>query len=405
MIADGLGGRPTDYKGKTCLQAARTPHLDALAHRGATGLLDPVTPGVRPGSDVAHLSILGYDPYCEYPGRGVFEAAGAGLDVQSGDICFRTNFATVDEDFIVLDRRAGRIESGQDQLEAALQEIQLVSDPDVKILFRVSTEHRGALILRGEGLSANVSEADPHKKGKRVLEIHPLDNCIESRKTAKLLNELIEESHTKLKKIPFNVRREKSGKPPANILLPRGASSMPNLLSVNEKFGVRGCVIAGGALYRGIGKIVGLMPIQVEGATGGLDSNLNNKIKAALKALKTQDFVFIHMKGTDTAGHDHDAKAKISFIEKIDTAIGILDEKLDWEETHFAFTGDHCTPIDYGDHTAEPVPLLLAGPAVMSDDVDKLDEKSAQYGGLGRISGNVLPMLASLNNWLPKFGA
>jgi 2,3-bisphosphoglycerate-independent phosphoglycerate mutase len=360
---------------------------------------------VRPGSDVAHLSILGYDPYREYPGRGVFEAAGVGLHVQSGDICFRTNFATVDKNLTVLDRRAGRIESGQAQLEAALQEIRLASNPDVRVLFKVSTEHRGALILRGEGLSPNVSEADPHEEGKRLLEIHPLDSSSESWRTAKLLNELIAESHARLKKIPLNVRREKNGKPPANILILRGASSMPKLLSVNEKFGVRGNVISGGALYRGIGKIVGLLPIHVEGATGGLDSNLNNKVKAALRALKEQDFVFIHMKGTDTAGHDHDAKAKISFIEKIDAAIGSLNEKLDWEETHLAFTGDHCTPIDYGDHTAEPVPLLLVGPAVMPDDVDNLDEKSAQRGGLGRVSGNVLPMLASLNNWLPKFGA
>ena len=180
---------------------------------------------------------------------------------------------------------------------------------------------------------------------------------------------------------------------------------MPQLQSVEERFGVRGFVIAGGALYRGIGKMVGLEPILVEGATGGLDSKLGNKIMAALNALERQDFVFIHFKGGDTAGHDKDAKAKMAFIEQIDEAMGLLCKKLDWHETHLAFTGDHATPIDYGDHTAEPVPLLLAGPAVMTDRVKKFDEQSAQQGGLGRFSGNVLPMLASLSNWLPKFGS
>ncbi|HEC81447.1 MAG TPA: phosphoglycerate mutase, partial [Thermoplasmatales archaeon] len=139
IITDGLGGRPTDYKGKTCLEAAQTPNIDELARRGVTGLLDPIKPGVRPGSETAHLSIFGYDPEKVYTGRGVFEALGIGMDVKDGDVCFRTNFATVDENLVVLDRRAGRITEGEKELEKALQNLK-PSQPDVKVFFKASTE-------------------------------------------------------------------------------------------------------------------------------------------------------------------------------------------------------------------------------------------------------------------------
>ena len=161
VIADGLGGRPTDYNGKTCLEAANTPNMDELAKRGATGLLDPIKPGVRPGSDTAHLSIFGYDPEKFYTGRGVFEALGIGMDVKKGDVCFRTNFATIDEDFVVKDRRAGRIREGSKELEEALKNLK-PPEPDVEVFFKSSTEHRGALVLRGKNLSNKITDVDPH---------------------------------------------------------------------------------------------------------------------------------------------------------------------------------------------------------------------------------------------------
>ena len=404
VIADGLGGRPTDYHGKTCLQAAKKPHLAELARRGINGLLDPIAPGVRPGSDTAHLSILGYDPYRDYPGRGVFEAVGIGLNVQEGDICFRTNFATVDDDFVVKDRRAGRIQEGQAELEWALKELHLKSDPNVRVFFKASTEHRGALVLRGPDLSPAITEADPHDDGKKVQEVRPAEDTSPAKRTAQLVNELIRQSYERLKDLRLNKERREKGKPPANILLLRGASGVPHLKTLPELYGVRGTVIAAGALYIGIGVLAGLEFKRAEGATGKLDSNVLNKVKLAVQELEWKDFVFVHMKGTDSAGHDHNATAKISFIEKIDAAIGYLLDNLDWDETHLAFTGDHCTPIVYGDHTAEPVPLVVAGPNVLPDDVKTLDEASARDGGLGRISGKVIPLLAGYNNWLKKFG-
>lgn len=403
VISDGLGGRPTDAKGRTCLEAAETPQIDALAGRGAVGLMDPIGPGVRPGSDVAHLSIFGYHPYSEYPGRGVFEAVGVGLDVRPGDVCFRTNFATVDDDFIVHDRRAGRIESGQAELEQALSTLDLGGD--VEVIFKTSTEHRGALILRGPGLSAAVSEADPHEAGQRIREVRPTDHSDGAARTAELVNRLIRQSYEILKDLPLNQRRERDGKLSANVILPRGAAATPRFKTLPEKYGIQGSVIAGGALYIGIGKLLGLEYRPVEGATGGLDTNLMNKAEAALNELQAKDFVFVHIKGADSAGHDHNAEAKIDFIERIDEAVGHIAHHLDWAETHLAFTGDHCTPIVYGDHTSEPVPVLFAGPNVLPDSVEAFSERAVQRGGLGRFSGRVIPIIAGYSNWLQKYGA
>jgi len=406
VIADGLGGRPSDYQGQTCLEAVHAPQIDELARRGITGLLDPIRPGVRPGSDTAHLSLFGYDPYRYYPGRGVFEAVGVGLEVRPGDVCFRTNFATVDEKLIVQDRRAGRIESGQDKLEAALGELRLPGFPEISVKFKASTEHRGALLLRGPDLSAAVSEADPHQTGRPVLEVRPTDETEAARRTAKIINELIRESYELLKDQPLNRERVQQGLPPANILLPRGAAGMPDLPQLPQLYGISGRVIAAGALYIGIGMLAGLEFRRAEGATGGLDSPILNKAKLAVAELnQSADFVFLHVKGTDSAGHDHDAQAKIGFIEKIAEMLGYLTEHLDWQETHLAFTGDHCTPTGYGDHTAEPVPLLIVGPEVLPDQVRRFGERSVMSGGLGRVAGNVVPMLAGYSNWLKKFGA
>lgn len=271
VVADGLGGRPTDYQGQTCLEAARTPHLDELARRGITGLLDPIRPGVRPGSDTAHLSLFGYDPYRYYPGRGVFEAVGVGLEVRPGDVCLRTNFATVDERFVVRDRRAGRIESGQAELEAALRDLKPPRFPDVTILFKASTEHRGALILRGPNLSAAITDADPHEVGLALPPVQPTADTEAAHRTAQIVNEFIQQSYERLKDLPLNRERKRQGQPLANIVLPRGAAEMPHLPQLPELYGVKGVVIAAGALYIGIGRLLGLEYKAIAGVTGGLD--------------------------------------------------------------------------------------------------------------------------------------
>jgi len=410
IIADGLGGRPTDIAGETCLEAAATPNLDRLAERGAIGLVDPIGPGIRPGSDTAHLSLLGYDPYEVYTGRGVFECLGVGLDVQEGDVCFRANFASVEEvdgKLRVTDRRAGRIETGQEELEAALSEIELTDIAGVKACFRASTEHRGALLLRGEGLSPRISETDPHRTGELVSRSAPLapgDPAAE--RTATAVNELTRKSYEVLKDLEVNRRRIAAGNLPANVVLLRGSSQLPHLEPLSSIYGVRGAVIAGGALYRGIALACGMEVIRVEGATGGLDTDLSGKAAAALAALERFDYVFVHVKGPDNAGHDGDAHAKRAFIERVDRElIGPLVGPVEEGRIHLAFTGDHTTPPEFGDHTDEPVPVLFAGRNVIPDQARRFGERAAGGGGLGRFSGRVLPILLGYCDWGPKFGS
>ncbi len=404
VIADGLGGRPDDTPEGTCLEVANTPTLDSLVDRGTAGLMHPIKPGVRPGSDTAHLSLFGYDPEKYYTGRGVFEAAGIGMDLGKNDVSFRTNFATVDSDGKISDRRAGRISDGQEELEEALSELTSKKYPDVEVRFKTSTEHRGALSISGEDLGGNVTPTDPHELGVPIPQAKGLDE--ESIKTAEVLNEVTDQAREILESAPINVKRRKEGKLPANAILSRGAAKYPDVPSVEEVYGVSASVVAAGALYIGVAKVVGMDYIPVDGATGTVDSKIINKAKAAIRELEGgKDVVFVHMKGTDNASHDHNAEAKVKFIEKIDETFAWLDDNIDWNETHLSFSGDHTTPIRYGDHVAEPVPVMIVGPNVKTDQVEMFDEYTAMHGGLGTFSGQLLPITLSYSDQLKKFGA
>lgn len=405
IIADGLAGRPNDVDGKTCLQVAETPMINnLLAKRGSTGLMDPIRPGVRPGSDTAHLSLFGYDPYKFYTGRGVFEAAGIGMDVTDDDVCFRTNFATVDSDGKILDRRAGRISEGQDELEKALSDLKSTRFPEVKVRFRRSTEHRGALCFTGSDLGGDVTPTDPHELGIPIPEAEGADK--KSKRTAEILNEVTIQAREILKDHPLNSEREENNKLPANAIMARGAATYPQLPPVADRYGISASVVAAGALYIGAAKLVGMEFKRAEGATGTLDSEIINKVKLATDELqKGKDLVFVHFKGTDNASHDHDAEAKVEFIKKIDRTFGWLNDNVDWKDIHLSFAGDHTTPIEYGGHVADPVPVMIAGPNIRNDQVESFDEFSSAHGGLGRFSGNLLPITLGYSNQLNKFGA
>ncbi|MFP3953684.1 MAG: 2,3-bisphosphoglycerate-independent phosphoglycerate mutase [Candidatus Acetothermia bacterium] len=404
VIADGLAGRPDDTEAGTCLQVAKTPTIDGLVSRGTAGLMHPIKPGVRPGSDTAHLSLFGYNPYQYYTGRGVFEAAGIGMELSENDVSFRTNFATIDPDGKITDRRAGRISEGQEELEEALSGLTSEKYPDVEIRFKTSTEHRGALSISGDGLGGNVTPTDPHELGVPIPQSQGLDE--RSSKTADVLNEVTSQARDLLESAPINVQRREEGKLPANAILSRGAAKYPDMPPVEEVYGITASVVAAGALYIGVARVAGMEYIPVEGATGTVDSKIINKAKAALKELdRGKDLVFIHMKGTDNASHDHNAEAKVKFIEKIDETFAWLDDNIDWSETHLCFTGDHTTPINYGDHVAEPVPAMAIGPNVKPDNVEKFDEYTAMNGGLGTFNGQILPITLSYSDQLKKFGA
>ncbi|MDP7080063.1 MAG: 2,3-bisphosphoglycerate-independent phosphoglycerate mutase [Candidatus Undinarchaeales archaeon] len=400
IICDGLGGRPVESMGGlTPLEVARTPNLDRLAANGISGLMDTIRPGVVPGSDVAHLAILGYDPYEVYTGRGPFEAAGVGIELKAGDIAFRCNFASVDDAGIVTDRRAGRIKDAS-PFDDVISAIEL---DDAKVLFKAGTEHRGALVLRGEGLSAAVGPLDPKKEGKPLKECKPLDDTPEAARTARILNQFSAKAREALEAHPLNEQRRADGKLPANAILIRGAGVVPHIPDFEERFELKAACISGAAFYAGIARSMGMDIVTVDGATGGLDTDVGVKITGACELLdKGYDMVFVHVKATDNLGHDGKAIEKAAMIERIDDAL----EAMPPEGTLLVLTGDHSTPCEMKNHSADPVPILMSGPGVRTDAVDTFGERPAMTGGLGRIRGiEVVPTFLGITGRAKKYGA
>ncbi len=407
IVCDGLGDRPTRaLGGLTPLQAAEAEVLDKVASKGVCGIMDVVAPGQPPGSDTAHLSLFGYDPWKVYSGRGAYEALGVGLNLKPGDVAFRCNFATLGGDGVIVDRRAGRISSEEAKvLSEALKDIRIESVPGVEAMFVPSVEHRGVLILRGEGLSRKVSDIDPHKTGVRPGVPRPLDDSREAERTAKALSEFLEKAWKRLAEHPLNRKRVEEGRPPANAILPRGAGTLPNIPSVGERWGVRAAAIAGGALYKGVARAAGFEVLNVRGATGTVNTDLNAKVEAAISALKDHDLVFLHIKATDTASHDKKPELKKTIIERISRAVSPLVEHVESMGYYLAFTGDHTTPSEVGEHRGDPVPIMIMGPGVRSDDVDRFDEVSCARGGLGRIRGmDLMRILMDYLGRVPLFG-
>jgi 2,3-bisphosphoglycerate-independent phosphoglycerate mutase len=406
MIIDGMADRPIeDLEYKTPLEAASTPNMNKLAEMGINGIMDPIRPGIRAGSDTSHISILGYDPYEVYTGRGPFEAAGIGLDVIAGDIAFRCNFSTQSENGVITDRRAGRIREGTEEIAKSLNSLKLDGFEDVEIIFKESTGHRAVLVLRGNGLSDKVSDADPKHEGKPPKEVIPLDNSLEAAKTAKILNKFVETSYQLLKDHPINLERIKEGKNPANVVLPRGVGAVPHIPPFEEKYGVKAACVAETGLIKGIGKITGMHVVEVEGATGGIDTNLKNITNGIIDVINDDnyDFLLINIDGADEAGHDGNMEEKVKFIEKVDAVIG---EIMKIDDIYFILTADHSTPISVMDHTGDPVPIVIKGPEVRVDDVDNFNERAAANGGLCRIRGSdVMNILMDFMNKSDKFGA
>ncbi|WP_456398928.1 2,3-bisphosphoglycerate-independent phosphoglycerate mutase, partial [Palaeococcus sp. (in: euryarchaeotes)] len=372
ILADGLGDRPIkELGGKTPLEYANTPNLDKLAKIGICGMQDPIFPGQPAGSDTAHLSILGYDPYKTYRGRGYYEALGAGIDVREDDIAFRVNFATY-ENGLIVDRRAGRIatEEAHELARAIQEEVKL----PVEFIFKGATSHRAVLVLRGLAKGYRVGENDPHEAGKPPHEFTYEDE--ESKRTAEILEEFVRKAHEVLEKHPVNEKRRKEGKPVANYLLIRGAGTAPDIpKKFPEQWKVKAGAIVAVALVGGVLKAVGFELIPVNGITGEYDTNEIAKARAAVKALKEHDFVFVHFKPTDAAGHDGNAMKKVEMIEKLDRLVGYILDNVNLEKTVITLTGDHSTPCEVKNHSGDPVPLVIAGGGVRTDDVEAIGER------------------------------
>ena len=403
VIVDGMADRGVN--GTTPLKSAKTPNLDRLSEMGINGIMDTIKPGIRPGSDTAHLSILGYDPFEYYTGRGPIEACGAGIDVKPGNIAFRVNFGTVEGegsvfDKRVVDRRAGRIQEKEELVKAINQEVKIEG---VEFILGNASGHRAALVFRGEGLSDKISDSDPKHEGDRVKRVVALDPSAEH--TARIVNEFIEKSHEVLEKHPLNAERERMGLPKANVLLLRGVGKAVHVPKFHERYGMRMAVVAGTALIKGVGRLIGADVIENERFTGSKNTDLKLKVETALKALETHDFVLLHIKAPDEFGHDGDFDGKMRFIEKVDSELEPV-ANLDFSKVCLAVLSDHTTPVTAKDHTADPVPVMIVCEGVRSDDVREFNEYQVYKGGLCRITGmDLMNILLDLTGKSKKFGA
>ena len=392
---------------KTPLEAAQKLSLNQIAKTGICGIMDPIAPGIPPGSDTATLALLGYDVLRVYSGRGALEAIGSGINVSPSDIAFRCNFATVNENLVVLDRRAGRI-ANEDaaKLTETLQKIRL-EKPFVKFLFQNTIQDRAVLVIRGRPrLSTAVSDSDPENVGAKVLEIKPLDESSEAKLAARIVNELMRKFYKALKNHPLNKKRVERGLPQANIVLCRGAGTIPNIKTLPELYGISAACVAATPLIRGVCNVVGMKLIDVKGATGTPQTDFTAKAKATIQTLKTCDFVLLHVKAPDVASHDGNVKQKVKLIEKIDHMIGYVLDNIDLDLTCLAVTADHTTSLMTKKHEGDPVPIAITSPYVRRDAVEEFDERSCAAGGLNRIRGmDLMPTLMSLIGKTKKFGA
>ena len=373
-----LDGAP-DTMRPSPLQLAKTPNLDYMAEQGICGLLDNEI-AEKDFSEAANFNILGYP---EHPGRGYTEAVGAGLEPGENDICFRCNFATVNENFIVLDRRAGREETGLDEMALALDGMRI---KDCEITFKHTLGHRAVLIISGEELCEHVSANDPGREGERVLESHP--TVPEShaffpaaKRTAKILNEFTKRSYKILSGHEANEKR----KVYANIVLSRTPGKRMPMQTFTEKYGLKAACIAAATGTLGVAKILGMHAERA--GNGMLTTNLAEKLEKTLSLLKTHDFVWLHIKGTDIAAHDRNYRAKTEFIERVDREI--FAELVNLENTLVVVTSDHITSSQSGEHVLGYVPILMYN-AGERDGVRNFDEESVRAGALGIIGASDL---------------
>ncbi len=401
VIFDGLGDRPiNELNNLTPLEAAKTPNLDNCAQEGECGVMYTLGRGIVPGSDTAHLAILGYDPEKYYHGRGPLEAAGIGLKLQPGDIAFRANWGTVNDDLIAIDRRAGRIEDGTPFVNS----LNGMEIDGVKFILEPSIGYRAVLVMRGKGLSYAISDVDPHSTNKKIKPCTPLDESTDAKFTSNVLNKFLEKAHEILNKHDENKARTSIGKPPANYLLVRGAGKHIDLPPFDTQFGLKACCIAGGGLYKGVASYLGMDIIDIPGATAKANTNITGKFEKAVELVGDYGFVFVHVKQSDNFGHDGNYLGKKEFIEKIDVAFKIF-QKLD-KETLLIVTADHSTPCELKSHSADYVPIIFKGSGVRSDQVNTFGERACSNGGLGILLGkDVMGQVMNLLGKLEIYGA
>jgi 2,3-bisphosphoglycerate-independent phosphoglycerate mutase len=357
-----------------------------LAGESALGLLTPVYPGLTPGSGPGHLALFGYDPFRYLVGRGALSALGLGVDFRDGDVALRGNFATLGPDGQVLDRRAGRPSTEENQRVVAKLQEAIPRIEDVAVYFYTESEHRFLVVLRGEGLGDGLTDTDPQKTGLPPLEAQALDEA--SRKTARVVNLL-----------SARIREVLRDEPKINGALFRGASRRPSFPSMTEVYGVRAAAIASYPMYKGLASLVGMEVLPVEGEGDAHEG----KLKALRENWESYDFFYLHFKKTDAKGEDGDFPGKVAEIERFDA---LLPEILALKPDVLAITGDHSTPALLRAHSWHPVPLLLKAPYLRRDAAQRFTESEAAKGSLGHLRGmELMPLLLAHAGKLLKYGA
>jgi 2,3-bisphosphoglycerate-independent phosphoglycerate mutase len=411
VAIDGMGDLPIkELDNKTPLEAAETPNLDALAQNGKTGLMYTVGKGIAPESDVAVISLLGYDPLKYSTGRGVIEAVGAGMDMKDGDLALRCNFATLGEGRNILDRRVSRSLTTPEAVElakAANEQIKLESYP-ATFEFKTTLGHRAVVVFRSkaEPLSSKISNSDPayiivnglgvaQEKVEMVLKTcEPLDDSDAAKASAQLANEFITKTNELWENHPINQKRASEGKLKANVLLTRDASdALPKFFNINNHYGVDFAALADMHAERGIAKLAGMDATLLPPPSGDLEHDYDVRVKALTDALPKHDCFYIHLKGPDEPGHDGNCQLKTKIIAAVDKYFfGPLLKQVSLKDTLICVTTDHATPCSLKVHSDTPVPILISGDALGNGDSVKFCEREAANGSLGLLEHGYLLM-------------
>ncbi|MGZ4104676.1 MAG: alkaline phosphatase family protein [Actinomycetota bacterium] len=418
VVLDGLGDDPLpQLKDKTPLEAARHPNLDALAARGRNGTVYTVGKGIAPESDIAVFAILGYDPRVYHSGRGPMEALGSGMEVRDGDLAYRINFSTVaDDGRTIIDRRVGRNLTSEEAAQLATEANANIKLSGASAELRATVEHRGVLLIRRDGgqLSAEVTNTDPAygREGalgvakltfeERVQECVPLPDHEDDERAlaaAELTNEYLRQAFRVLDASEVNKRRRAVGSMPGNMILTRdGGDHLPTPPPFRERYGADwGCFVEM-PVERGISLVLGMGQVEVPmRGTGSYEKQYNIWAETALETIEGYDGLYIHIKGPDIPAHDGRFEDKLENIEAIDAALfGVLLPELR-SDAIIAVTADHSTSCAKKAHTDDPVPLVVAGPGVSSDNVETFGERAAARGDIGLIQGvEIMPALMDL---------
>jgi 2,3-bisphosphoglycerate-independent phosphoglycerate mutase len=379
LVADGLGGLAQSADTGTELETAATPNLDDLAARGTVGLMTPVAPAITPGSGPGHLGLFGFDPMEVVVGRGVLEALGIGFALETSDVAARCNFCTVDDQGRITDRRAGRIAS--EEARDLVEKLAKITIEGVEVVVEHVREHRFVLVLRGEGLEAEVADTDPQRDGAAPLAAEALTEA--SERTAAVVDEFTQKA------------REALEGQAANMVLVRGISKRPEIRSFRDAYELRSLAVAEYPMYRGLARLVGMDVAEV--------ATTEDQLAAVADSWSDYDFFFVHHKPPDSAGEDKDFDAKVEAIEALD---GALPSLLDCAPDVVAVTCDHSTPSSMGSHSWHPVPVLLAADSCRRDGVAAFGESQCRLGGLGLFeSKHLLALMLAHAGRLEKFGA